>query len=383
MINTSKSIDYVQNSNVSDCYTELHGTMYLPQIAYFKKMKDSEIANSDLSVKIFHQEIVGTYSYDLKTQETTYIYEIGDDGFIKVVVKANGTFDYQQGLLVNLTEYSLENMYWICDYQDCQIDETENDIASCTMNGQLYFGQIIEEINSQGSYIENSNLGQAKTYVHGTEKMVYGYVDPYDVDSSEDLTQDESFVSNKSPSDVTIYEVLNKLNYIKNFNYQRDPEGYRYFNDYYYDNINDIYYGEFCYLPYLNSDGTYSGPNNMDPVEFKNTTGYSFEDLGFIGVNNTVELLAKSTDVDYFFVGEGLVENWELSNNKYICPFSVDEDGIYMIPPAFYVIDEDDNCYNDIVILELYADKQYFLGHGSGKDINKTKNYSYIFHLEE
>ncbi len=383
LANASKSIDYEPNPNISDHYTELHGTMYLPQIAYFKKMKNSEISNSELSVKVFHQEIVGTFSYDSKNQESIYLYEIGDDGFIKVVVKADGTFDYQQGLLVNLTEYSLENMYWICDYKNCKIENTKNDIAYCTMKGQLYFGQISEKFNTQGSYIENYNLGQAKTYVHGTEKMIYGYVDPYDADSSEELTQEESFISNKSPSDVTIYEVFDKLNYIKNFNYQRDPNGYRYFNDYYYDIINDMYYGEFCYLPYLISEGTYSGPNNMDPVDFQTTTGYSYEDLGLGEIDSTIELLAKSTDVGYLFVGEGLVANWEVVNNKYRCGFEVEEDGIYLVSPSFYIIDENGNNYKDIAILKLYAGTQYYLGYSNGYDFNKAKDYSYIFYLEE
>ncbi|MGD1821908.1 MAG: hypothetical protein ACPKM0_03985, partial [Pleomorphochaeta sp.] len=334
--NTSKSIDFAFTNQSSSIESELHGTMYLPQLSCFKQIQSDNISTDTLTVKIFHKDVIGTYSYDTVKDEATYLYRIDDDGYIEVVVKSDGTFTYKQYLLVDINSFSIDNMYWLCEYDDCKIEYNDSDLANYTLKGHLYYGQLADNLSGEGAIIENYNLGQANVYVHGTDKMVYGFVDPYTVPTSVELTSEESYISDKSPDDVTIDEVANHLSYIENYKYERDYNDYYYFNDYYYDIENDWFYGQLCSADNLLCDDS----KTMDADEFLATTGYSFEDLGFSDCDNCVHLLAESTGVDYLLLGEGDITKWEKVDDFYYLEFSVEKDGVYMKIHSFQICDE-------------------------------------------
>ncbi len=376
--------------------TEGYGVQFLPQLTYFKEVNNNSITD-ELSVKFFHDDIIGTHSYDENTKKHRFYYPIGENaniGYIEVILDQNNKFSYHQYLLLSPAPDII--MYFITEFEDCEILR-ESDMGYFTTVRQFYYGCIKNKYDTQGNFIgtcinaDGMGMGAGKNYVHGSDKLEYSFVD-WKLIKDEDKQFDfnESFISNSIQEDVTIHELLNNYDFIKNLNYSREDD--MPMHDIYYDIQKDKYFRGLFRL-------TENDLEDYDPdyyyncrtkEEFENYTGYTFAELGFSECDNLLEFLAKSTNVEYWLIGDNNSSNWRdnpLDGNYIISKFSVDKTENYLIFPGNVLFNDNYDLFVNSetgCISNLVKGETYYLGIKKENIIfDKMKEYSYILYLNE
>jgi len=377
--------------------TEGYGVQFLPQLTYFKEVNNNTI-NNELSVKFFHNDITGTYSYDNSTENHRFYYPIGDNaniGYIEIILDKDNKFTYNQYLLLSPAPDII--MYFITEVKDCEIITDDNGIGSFTTVGQFYYGCIKNKNDSQGNFIgtyydaNGMGMGEGKSLIHGTYKLEYSFVDWKIInDSDKQFDINDSFISNNIQEEVTIHELLNNYDFIKNLNYTRVDDFPM--HDIYYDTIQDKYFrGLFRLTPndLENNDPNYHY-NCRTKEQFESYTGYTFDELGFPNCSNLLEFICESTNVEYRLIGNNDSSQWidSPNNSNYIISeFTVDKTGDYLIFPGNVFLDEDYEIFVETemgCISRLNENETYYLGINKNNIIfDKMKEYSYLVYLPQ
>lgn len=366
-----------------------YGTMFLPQLTHFTQTTSTDISSESFPIYIFGETVFGEFESGPKSNQYTLKYQIGDDeGYIEVTVDDSGSFDYKQYLLVDVGG-DAGISYMIHTIDSGQISENGT-TGEYVERGQLYYGFLDEDEAGTSTSILPYQIGSAKTYIRGNENLVYGIVDPVLIDM-DSLNEEDLYIADKPQRDITVSDLVQKLEVIKSFNYARNPSMIYPMNDLYYFFDEDRYDGYFSYGGIESDSTSYPSLDTRDKEIFEDYTGHSFEELGFPECENIFQFLGDSLMVDYYLIGDGDNLNWVESGDRTVAEFTVAESSTYMVTPGFNILDSNKNLLgsDDLVgneggeILELSTNTTYYISFLTSKfSLDEMSIYSYLFQLE-
>lgn len=379
----SRALNPDENRNTEK---DLYGTMFLPQLTHFTLGNSTNLSTDNFPVSIYGETFYGDIEFDPAGNQYTIEYNIGDnDGYIKVTIDRNGSFSYAQYLLVNVHDRE-GTMYLIHEIKNGQISIIGDRIGDYVARGQLYYGHFQEDETGTSTSIITDDVGQAKTYLRGTDAMVYGFADPYRVMDGISFDPKDLFIADKKENKITVDDILVKLDEIQSFQYERPSDWAFTMTDVYYFFEKDKYDWFYSYgneSPYIEG---LPDVDTREKIHFETATGYSFEDLGYPSCENIYHFLGESLNLDYIFIGNGESENWSEAEDISYSKFTIEEPGVYMVPFRFKVYDDDKTpLFNGDLdvgaeLLELQA-KDYYIGYSSSEP-EMMKQYSYLFKLD-
>lgn len=375
---------------------DMFGTMFLPQLSYFKTISNKEISYDSFPIRIFGRTVYGKTDYGLENDDYTLTYDLGEkEGYIEITINNSGSFSYKQYLIINFGGH-IGIMYSIHSIDEGKIIRNGN-VGEYYGKGQLYYLSFDTDKSDDKAYFFDQNLGNAKTYTRGTEAMVYGIIDPFIV--IQDVSEKELFIAKKSINEITMNDLLPKQELIKNFPYERQDNNLYPMNDFYYLIKEGSYIGYLSHGNLIDDVDGYELPNldTREETNFKEHVGYSFKNFGYSDSDNIYQFLGDSLKLEYSLIGKNKVANWDNQNNIniYTSKFTVDKSAVYMVPPGFFVLDSENKILGTNVdddnllfpergcILELNNNENYFIGFPfEDFDLETMKNYSYLFKLE-
>ncbi len=370
-----------------DTAVDFYGTMFLPQLTHFIQTTTADVSLESFSIRILGETVNGEFEIGPENNQYTLKYHLEDDGYIEVNVDSSGTFNYKQYLLIDVGG-AVGIMYMIHTIEGGHISQN-GIIGEYTERGQLYYGILQENESGTSTSILPYDIGNARTYIRGTESMVYGIVDPYVVNDLDSLEESDLHIADKPKTDITVSDLLLKLDEIQSFAYARSPDNIYPMNDLYYDFYEDRYSGYLSCGGIATDDDFYPSINTRNKEGFEDYTGFSFADLGYPQCNDLFQFLGDSLGLTYSLIGDGDNTNWKSIGDYTAAEFGVEESSIYMVPPGFNILDNDKNLLavsqanEGGEILELSADTTYYIGFLTSKfSLDEMSCFSYLFQLD-
>lgn len=370
-----------------DTLLDVYGTMFLPQLTHFIQTTTTDVSLESFPIQILGETVNGEFEIGPENNQYTLKYHIGDDGYIEVNVDSSGTFNYKQYLLVDVGG-AVGIMYMIHTIDGGHISQN-GIIGEYTGRGQLYYGALQENESGTSTSILPGDIGNARTFIRGAESMVYGIIDPYVVYDLDTLEEYDLRIADKPKTDITVSDLLLKLDAIQSFAYARSPNIIYPMNDLYYNFYEDVYSG-FLSCGGIDMDDAFSiSENTRNKAGFEAYTGFSFADLGYPQSDNLFQFLGDSLGLTYTLIGDGENANWELLGDLTAAEFVVEESSVYMAPPGFIILDNEQSSlagFTEILggqILELSADTTYYIGFLTSKfSLDEMSRYSCLFKLD-
>lgn len=372
-----------------DTLVDVYGTMFLPQLTHFIQTTTTDVSLESFPIRILGETVNGEFEIGPENNQYTLKYHLGDDdGYIEVNIDNSGAFNYKQYLLIDIggdagIMYTVHNI----DGGHISLNGTIGEYAD---RGQLYYGFLQENDSGTSTSILPNHIGNARTYIRGTESMVYGVVDPFLVNDLDSLEESDLHIADKPKTDITVSDLVLKLDAIQSFAYARSPDTIYPMNDMYYSFYEDRYSGYLSYGGIDMGDAAFSiSENTRDKEGFEDYTGFSFADLGYPKCDNLFQFLGDSLRFTYSLIGDGDNANWEPLGDLTAAEFVVEESSVYMAPPGFIILDNEQSSLAgsttklDGEILELSADTTYYIGFLNSKfSLDEMSRYSYLFKLE-
>ena len=210
--------------------------LYVAQLEHFTVIPELSESNSALEARILGISLVGELQTDYpEAGQYTVTYTFPEDeyripesqpikdGRITVTIRNNGTFSYSQHLIVDLGNDSGTGepygiWYLLYEIENGFIQTDEDTRGSYYADGVHYFGQLTDNSSDYAQITNNDYaVGKATSFIRGEEDDVQAYVSIERI--GDESTEVPLPIAEKSVNELTIDDILDDLETIKEFEY--------------------------------------------------------------------------------------------------------------------------------------------------------------------